>query len=103
MTKTLHILARQALWKRYREVTGCDTDAKGYVDSIENNLLPGITPDMFESGLASGSGNEMESKFKAVHSSSALTVNTFTPFKKDPGKLVLAGKTGFTTIQFEKQ
>ena len=103
MSNPIRKLAQEALWKRFKEVTGKDIDAKGYVESVEDNLLPGVSLDMFQDDLEGGSGNELEGKFKAVHSSSALAVNCFAPFKKDPSKLFLAGKTGFTKIQFEKQ
>ncbi|MBU0483923.1 MAG: hypothetical protein KKB30_05360 [Proteobacteria bacterium] len=58
---------------------------------------------MFKDDLEGGNGNELEGKFRAVHSSSALAVNAFALFKKYPGKLVLAGKTDFIKINFEKQ
>jgi hypothetical protein len=96
-------LAQEALWKRLKEITGKDIDAKGYVKRVKDNLSPGVTLEMFQDDLEGGSGNELEGKFKAVHSSSALAVNSFAPFKKNPNKLVLACKTGFTKIQFEKQ
>ncbi len=103
MKKSIHKRAQEALWGSFKETTGKSIDAKGYVERVEDNLLPGVTPEMFQGDLEGGSGNELARKFKAVHSSSALAVNTFATFKKDPGKLVLAGKTGFTKIQFEKQ
>ena len=95
--------AQKALWKRFYELTGKDISEKGYVKRVEDNLLSGVKLEMFQDDLKGGSGNELETKFMAVHSSSALAVNTFSPFKKEPNKLVLAGKTGFSTIQFEKQ
>ena len=100
---SLRQLAQEALWESFKEVAGKNIDEKGYVKTVEENLLPGVTLEMFQDDLEGGSGNELEGKFKAVHSSSALAVNTFAPFKKDPSKLHLAGITGFKTIQFEKQ
>jgi hypothetical protein len=94
---------QQTLWERFRKSTNHDADEKGYVSSVEQNLLPGVTLDMFQHDLAQGSGNELEGKFKAVHSSSALAVNTFAPFTKDPARLSLANKKGFIKVQFERQ
>ena len=48
----------------------------GSVARIEDNLLPGVEPRHFVEDLARGDGNELESKFRAVHSSAALVVNT---------------------------
>jgi hypothetical protein len=39
----------------------------------------------------------------AIHSSSALVVNTFGPWYLDPSHLVVNGHRGFTTIAFEAQ
>jgi hypothetical protein len=57
----------------------------------------------FESELNAGSGDELRNKFRAVHSSAALVVNTFAPFKKDPATLTLCGVQGFRSITFEPQ
>jgi hypothetical protein len=42
-------------------------------------------------------------KFCALHSSSALAVNAFGPFKEHPEDLVLLEKRGFTGLAFEKK
>ena len=51
--------------------------------------------------LKEGSGNELYKKFCAAHSSSALVVNTFARWKKDPTSLNIFGNTNFNTITFE--
>ena len=53
--------------------------------------------------LATRGGNELKMKFCAVHSSCALAVNTFAPFKDRPGDLVLLGQSGFEPPTFEKE
>lgn len=93
----------EIFWQRFSETTGYETDEKGYVSTLEQNLLPGVTPEMFQQDLEQGSGNELQGKFLAVHSSSALVVNTFAPFKMEPGTLHLAGCKGFEKIKFERQ
>ena len=57
----------------------------------------------FEADLHQGDGNELEGKFRAAHSSSALAVNTFAPFKSRPAELPLPGASGFTDIKFERK
>ncbi len=77
----------------------------GHVGCIDDNLLPTVSRDQFEADLRKGDGNELEAKFLAVHSSSALGVNCFAPFKiaDRARELTLAGVTGFETIKFEKK
>jgi len=77
------------------------TDKKGYTKSPQKNLLPGIDLATVEDDLRSGDGDELRMKFRAVHSSSALAVNCFAPFKLQPGGLVLLGKQGATKVDFE--
>jgi len=77
-------------------------DSRGYVSWPQDNLVPGVELDQFEQDLREGAGNELRMKFCAVHSSSALAVNTFAPFKNRPGDLVLLGQSGFGLPTFEK-
>jgi len=79
------------------------TDHKGYVDRPQSNLVSGVRLEQFERDLRQGDGNEMRMKFCAVHSSAALAVNCFAPFKDRPRDLFLLGKQGVVGIQFEKQ
>src|SRR4051812_35311957 len=72
-----------------------------YVESIEENLLPGVERRDFESDLRQGNGNELAGKFKAAHSSSALAVNCFAPFKKHSHDLMLLERSGFDPLRFE--
>lgn len=78
-------------------------DGAGYVAAIEHNLLPGVRLDQFEDDLRAGDGNELETKFRAAHSSSALCVNAFAPFRDRPGDLVLAGIGGLHDLAFERK
>ncbi len=84
-----------------RAVAQASTDAKGYVRQLQDNLLPGVRLEQFEQDLRAGAGHELRSKFCAIHSSSALVVNTFARFKDQPGDLSLLGKTGFFPPVFE--
>jgi hypothetical protein len=79
------------------------TDEKGYVESPEKNLVPGVRLDQFEDDLRRGDGNELDTKFRAIHSSAALAVNSFAPVKDRLQDLSIFGSQGAVGIQFEKQ
>jgi hypothetical protein len=70
---------------------------KGYVSEASQNLIEGVRLDDFEADLRQGDGNELERKFRAAHSSSALAVNTFAPFKAKPAELPLPGVADSST------
>jgi hypothetical protein len=79
---------------------------EGYVRSIEDNLIPGVTADQFKDDLDKGDGNELKAKFKAAHSSCALVVNCFAPFvplKDAPSDLAINGVSGFQYLNFERK
>ena len=58
-------------------------DKNGYVSDAVENLIDGVDLNSFEADLRQGSGNELVGNFRVAHSSSALAVNTFAPFKAD--------------------
>ena len=80
---------------------GITLDHNGYVQDPAENLLDDVSLRDFEADLRQGDGKELEGKFRAAHSSSALAVNTFAPFKRRPGSLELAGISGLSVRQFE--
>ena len=90
--------AKACLHKRF----GRRTDPNGYVDRPQDNLIPGVRLDQFEPDLRRGDGNKLRMKFCAVHSSAALTVNCFAPFKDSPGEIRLMGHHGVKSVEFEK-
>lgn len=65
------------------------------------NLLAETDVQWFEADLRAGSGRELDKKFRAAHSSSALAVNTFARFKTATPHLSLVGWSAFETMQFE--
>lgn len=77
--------------------------SKGYVNSIEDNLIKTIVLDDFVKDLKAGDGNELVSKFQALYSSSALAVNFFGFIKRDPKKFVFFGENDFNYAKFEKK
>lgn len=78
-------------------------DPKGYVRDITENLLPTVELADFEADLRAGDGNELEGKFKAVHSSSALAVNAFAPFRARGSELIVPGSRSITGLEFERK
>jgi hypothetical protein len=86
-----------------KQTYGRATDAQGYVDWPQANLIDGVRLEQFERDLREGDGNELRVKFCAVHSSAALAVNCFAPFKDRPQDLSLLGAQGATAIRFEKR
>jgi len=94
---------KQKLWERFTEMSGKQLDENGYVSTPQENLLPKINLVDFETDYQQGSGNELDNKFLAIHSSSALVANSFAPWRKMPSELFLCGKSGFKEISFEKK
>ena len=76
---------------------------RGYTTDFHDTLLPLVEPVDFETDLSAGDGNELQTKFRAVHSSSGLAVNTFAPFRRRIADLALPGGTGFDTLAFEQK
>lgn len=75
----------------------------GYLTDFKDNLVPTVSPPDFENDLRKGSGKELENKFLALHSSSALCVNFFGFFKNHLDKFSFFGETNFVKAEFEKQ
>ena len=78
-------------------------NTNGYAPRWEDNLLPGLPLAEIRADLESGAGGELGGKLCAAHSSAALVVNTFGPFRMMPGGLRLAGAAGFSASRFEAQ
>jgi hypothetical protein len=78
-------------------------DDKGYAPDFRDTLLPLVTTDNFEADLQAGDGNELQTKFRAAHSSSGLAVNCFAPFRKSITDLTLPGQGPFDALQFEQK
>ena len=78
-------------------------DSRGYVLDLRDNLLPGIDLDAIRPDFEAGAGHELEGKMRAPHSSSALAVNMFGRWRRDPISLRLQGETGFESLRCEAQ
>ncbi|MDE2733606.1 MAG: hypothetical protein OXI72_04380 [Gemmatimonadota bacterium] len=78
-------------------------DSKGYVNSFRDNLVPLVCAEDFEEELQQGDGNELDCKFRAAHSSSALAVNSFGPFKRCKADLKILDAEPFGSLHFERK
>src|SRR5205823_8048253 len=99
-------IAERARWALGRALDRVRPDAErdghGYVVQLEDNLLPGIGRGEIEEAFGAGAGQELEGKMRAPWSSSALAVNSFALWQRDPTLLKLADLSGFTeTLAFE--
>lgn len=101
LTKLIERKLYCSLKKQKSNLTSDDFNGKGYVTDFKMNLLPSyVLPKDFECELRT---DELEEKFLAPHSSSALTVNCFAPFRRRINELVLPIKGNFHKLQFEKK
>jgi hypothetical protein len=79
-----------------------EIDAKGYVKDWRSNLLPEIDASLIEADLRVGKGNELDRKFLAAHSSCALAVNVFGPFRAGLGTFPMPGLGNLRLQQYER-
>jgi len=92
---------KREIRKRFEANSEHSLDTDGYVSEPEYNLISGIKMEDFQGDFEGGSGNELYKKFRAAHSSSALAVNTFARWRRDPSSLNVFGNTSFNTLKFE--
>lgn len=89
--------------------TAMRVEYPNYVRYLRDNLAPGVEVADFRADFEGADGGELVStggrpeKLCAVHSSAALAVNTFAPYRRRPAMLSLAGRSGFTFACFEKK
>jgi hypothetical protein len=96
--------AKGALWSHYHKVNPhIFVDSKGYINDSKENLLQIEWMGFIKADYEKGGGKELEWKFRAIHSSAALAANHFARFKKEPGQLIILGRSGFGIPIFEKQ
>lgn len=75
----------------------------GYAADFRETLLSRVIPQDFEADLSAGDGNELQTKFRAIHSSSGLAVNCFAPFRRQIADLSLRSGDAFDGLQFERK
>lgn len=79
-----------------------EIDARGYVTDWHSNLLPGIDPGLIEGDFRAGKGSELDNKFQAAHSSAALAVNVFGPFRDRRDTFPVPGLGDLKLEKFER-
>ena len=89
--------AKAALWKRSES----KHDSQGHVSDPAENLLGDLAPGIIKAEYSEGSGQEWPLKICAVHSSAALTANTFGRWKLEPTRLKILGLSGFHSVRLE--
>jgi hypothetical protein len=80
---------------------GVKYDEKGYACRWQENVLDGVPITAIGKDFGSGAGRELDKKLCAAHSSAALVVNTFGPWRAQPESLRIACVSGFRNIRFE--
>lgn len=91
------------------KMLGLNPDDQGYLPSIRDNLIYTFPCwDQIEVELKNGNGNELKPsvgcgkpKFCALHSSSALCVNTFSIIKENARNFEFQGQRNFKSARFE--
>lgn len=86
-----------------RSCPGVALDDKGYAADFCDILLPMVAVEDFEADLTAGDGNELQTKFRAVHSSSAFAVNCFAPFRQRLANLTIPKVGALETLAFEQK
>ena len=96
------ILERQRLWA---VKAGHTPDSRGYLRAIEENLWTPMSS-RTRAAFQNGSGAELKSKMRALHSSSALAVNFFDYWSRGDAKPLadaLGLPSAIAAIEFEAQ
>ncbi len=101
MNQSLLDCSYAALLDGARKVSPSVVYTKGYAPTWKDNLLEGLPTNWIERDFGKGAGQELATKFRAAHSSAALVVNTFGPWRIDTASLVIAGVTKFRSLHFE--
>lgn len=101
MMQILERAKTQLLEAATRAKSRAQFDAAGYAWKLEDNLVDGVSQELFEADYRAGAGRELDGKMRAAHSSAALVVNTFARWRQSPSLLFLANVTGFSSLRFE--
>lgn len=84
-------------------------DHPSYAKTIEGNLIDGVSRDDFSDDLVDSGAGALRAiggtpeEMCAAHSSLALAVNTFAPFRRDPSRLAMPGMGRFACARFSKK
>ena len=101
MNQTLERAKARLLDAARRAKPNAIFDADGYSRRLDDNLIEGVSRNQFEADYLAGAGQELGGKMRAAHSSAALVVNAFAPWRERVPRLALAGVADFSTLRFE--
>ncbi len=101
MSNDLRQCSYAALLAGARQACVAPFDQLGYLSRYDQNLIDGLPLESIVFDFAAGAGKELHGKLCAAHSSAALAVNTFGPWRGDPRALRIGGVTGFESMRFE--
>jgi hypothetical protein len=101
MSQSLIERSYAALLAGAQRVSPVPYDRKGYAPRWQDNLMNGLPLREIERDFKMGAGRELDAKLCAAHSSAALVVNTFGPWRTAPASLTFDGMRGFKSVQFE--
>ena len=101
MTRSLLDCSYTALLRGAQEASPAACYTNSYAACWEQNLMVGSPLEEIKRDFTAGAGRELDGKLRAAHSSAALAVNTFSPWRKAPRKLSLGGISGFRSTEFE--
>ena len=71
--------------------------------TYQDNLIKGVNEADFVMDLTSAGGNPLKKQFRAIHSSLAMAVNNFAPFRNRLGNLSLPVGENYKNLKFEQQ
>ena len=94
-------LALQNAFEAKESKNSCD--CKGYVSTYQDNLIKSVNEIDYVKDLLSAGGNLRKKQFRAIHSSLAMTVNNFLPFRTRLEDLNLPIGENFKTLEFEEE
>lgn len=102
MSSDLRKRSYEALLQGAREASpSARYDRTGYASHWQENLAGDLPIRLIISDLSAGAGSELDGKLRAAHSSAALAVNTFGPWRNAPSSLQVGGVGGFGGLKFE--
>jgi hypothetical protein len=82
---------------------GIQLNSIGYLSDFREALVEGVSPSSFVDDLRAGAGQELQSKFLAPHSSSALAVNSFGWFAGKERQVALGDHKHLSLVGFERK
>jgi hypothetical protein len=101
-----YIKQRQMLWASRHEIPFEIRNGGGYANRIEHNLFEPLG-DVARQAMSAGAGDELAEKIRAFHSSSAVAVNVFHYWSRQPDRKPLAEALGIRgtigSVCFEAQ